>query len=169
MITTLTAFGLLVLSAQMGSEKMLPPERIFSIIEDAASMRESDVATVASLFHSTPKKIPEWSTPYVDVFTADISVSAPFRTFEMRVPSHPQTANGLIILSLAPADGCVSSNDITRKYGSPPEYSPPNARQPADAPEYFIYRRSWGDLKFGVSRSAPYCLLSVVIDWEVKR
>lgn len=149
---------------------MLPAEKIFSIIEEVVSRRESDVATVTSVFNSTPKKNLEWSTRYVDVFTADISVSAaPFRTLEMRVPSHPQTANGLIILSLAPAEGCVSSNDITEKYGFPPEFSPPNAREPANALAYFIYRQPWGDLKFGVSRSAPYCLLSVVIDWEVKR
>jgi hypothetical protein len=72
----------------------------------------------------------------------------------------------LMLLTLDKVSRCVSHEEILRRFGAFAELSVPTPRQPPDSPVYYVYHRSWGDLRIGLSRSKPECVESVVTEFS---
>jgi hypothetical protein len=72
----------------------------------------------------------------------------------------------LMLLSVDKANRCVPQAEVVRRFGSFTELSVPTPRQPPDSPIYYVYRRSWGDLRIGISREPPECVESVVTEFS---
>lgn len=108
------------------------------------------------------------STEYFRVLHAGPSAKVPgIAHVELRVPVEPATVSAgvQVIFSVDPAAQCISVADILGHFGPRPVVMPPNPRQPASAPVEYAYTQIWGQLSFGVARSAPRCLTRVIFQF----
>jgi hypothetical protein len=85
---------------------------------------------------------------------------------ELREPGPGATRRGgLLVLDLDPERAGVVHTRIPERYGEDYAYEPPGAHGPPGAPAYYLYRREWGELRFGF-RLSDGALVTVVLDAE---
>ena len=61
---------------------------------------------------------------------------------------------------------CIGHDEVVARFGSSPELSVPRAGAPPNAPVYYIYHQSWGDVRIGLSRQPPECVATIVIEFR---
>ena len=108
------------------------------------------------------------SNQYFDVYESGASSRYEHvKAAEVRLPvDRSPGKGGFISLSIDPGIECISVDQIFSRFGDKPELGVPTPRQPATAPLYYLYRYPWGELRLGVSRGAPECLETAVVDYK---
>jgi hypothetical protein len=140
-------------------------DRILAAVEALAAARPFRVEAVERLFEVSLEREPERSNDYFTVYRSAKRPGATFAQVEARVPvpGAGPARDGLVVVDLG-GEIDLGQADVMVRFGSRPEVSPPTPRQPADALVYLIYKLSWGDLRFGFSRSGSQELRAVVVD-----
>lgn len=72
---------------------------------------------------------------------------------------------GILILDLEPEAAQVVHSRISERYGKDFSYEPPQPNGPPKAPAYYLYKKAWGELRFGWGLSKGWVEV-VVIDAE---
>lgn len=70
--------------------------------------------------------------------------------------------DGLLILEVGPAP-CVTQKEVLNRFGADAQPVPPSPHGPKDAPTYLVYKKEWGDLRFGFAHKGQ-CLQAIVLD-----
>lgn len=107
------------------------------------------------------------SSPYFRVYVADRPANGgPFTRVELRLPILTRDAtakDGMILLDIAPGLD-ITQADVVAQFGPRAEPVPASPRAPLHAPNYLRYSEPWGKLSFGLTRTEPEHVTSVVID-----
>lgn len=83
---------------------------------------------------------------------------------EVRAPVQPGPGQGgMVLIDIHPA-ACISEAAVMGRFGPDAQPLPPSPHGPRDALQYLVYKRDWGDLRFGFTPTAPRCLGSIVLD-----
>ncbi|MDX1996729.1 MAG: hypothetical protein SF066_03335 [Thermoanaerobaculia bacterium] len=103
------------------------------------------------------------TNPYFDVFVGHGAAGSGLKRVELRQPKNGASRlGGLVIFDLDPTVLTIDHRQIPARFGPDFAFEPP-AAGPPDAPAYYLYRRPWGELRFGWHRGTGR-LLVVVID-----
>jgi hypothetical protein len=106
------------------------------------------------------------SNEYFEVLKGPGAAGSPFAQAELRL-SRETRGRGLVVLDMAPGVR-VRIEDILRRFGRSPAFSPPSAHEPPGSPSYYTYSRPGEELRFGLSDGEAKLLKVVVLDRTVK-
>lgn len=83
------------------------------------------------------------------------------KALELRTLDESDGSACLIVIGLSGTLG-ITGADVYARLGEP-RLGVPYPEQPLDDPLYYIYRCSWGELKFGISRTEPGLVKEVIL------
>lgn len=105
------------------------------------------------------------SNPYYSLWISERGAGS-LEKVELREPGEGATRRGgLVVLDLDAARAGLVHHRVPERYGKEFVYEPPRAHGPTDAPAWYLYRRPWGELRFGF-RLSDGAVVTVVIDAE---
>lgn len=140
---------------------------MFEVIASAVAAREAGPARIGQLLGMDFQGPAAGSNDVFAVVRGQASTVLPeMSAAELRV----HRRSGAVRLMVFSIDGqvrCVSSADVLRRFGRPADLIVPKPSQPPDAPVYHVFRQPWGDLRVGLSRRPPDCVVAVVADFNV--
>ncbi len=102
------------------------------------------------------------ANPYFAIFRG--TGHGPFRAVELRMPASAQATGGPLLDVQLASTPCVGQDPVMKRFGRDAELqvSPPS---PASWPAvYLVYRKPWGKVSFGFTRTPHACLIDVVLD-----
>jgi hypothetical protein len=106
---------------------------------------------------------PTGSNPYFTIYRSNGAGAGLFRSAELRVRNEATPGrDGLLIVDLAGSD-CVTRDDAISALGSP-RIVPASPHASPQTPHYYVYDRSWGQLRLGFARDERSCLVTAVLD-----
>lgn len=134
---------------------------LFAVISELVAARPFGVDKVAAI---TGAEFSGNKTDYTPHFAISSFVFPTDSALFTRIEVRPTAGrNGLIILEVQ-SQPCISEADVMERFGDSPVLSLPSHHEPPDSPNYFVYRRDWGELRFGFTRDPSECLTTVVLD-----
>lgn len=136
---------------------------VFDLIPRLVNKLPFQHQDVATLIGVTLTRDDKTSTNAYDIYRSTAGKGA-IASVEVRQPTNaPAGKNGIVILELA-AEPCFKSKDAIARFGDPSDLGVPTPHQPADSPEYYIFKQKWGVLRLGFARSGNECMTTVVLD-----
>lgn len=103
------------------------------------------------------------------VYEGGVSAATPLiRSVTLRLTNPGQQQDNLIALVLDDSALCLTSREVSARYGSGYQLDVPTPRQPRTAPLFQTYRYEWGALRFGFSRQEGKCLQQVRVEFPAR-
>ena len=137
---------------------------LFDTIESLVSNRDLNIEHVSRALGGKFEKSYAVSNDYFDVLTTGRSNVFPqLKSGEMRVERKSGKISA-ILLEIDPHVHCVTRTEVTTKYGIAQDLIIPMPQQPEETPLYYVYHKSWGNLKIGVARNKPQCVEMIVAE-----
>jgi hypothetical protein len=107
------------------------------------------------------------SNEYFDVFT-NVTPIALEQVSSVEARLNRQTgAVKIYVMRLKTGRNCLRPKTILSQLGSPQDISVSPPRNPPSVPNYYKYKFSSGEVRFGITKEKPACCSTVVIEFAV--
>lgn len=140
---------------------------LLDVVQKLETLRPLDQRNVERVLGVGLTGDPDNENRFVQVLRS-FRVPAGIEAVELRLPLRGATRkDGLLVIDLDPSsEERIAPGDVRQRFEGAPSVEEPSPGQPPTAPEYLIYPRPWGALRFGFARPSADRLTTVVVDVE---
>jgi len=152
----------------------VPASALLDVIERLVTRPRANAADIERALGIVLTRAAHLSNEHYDVHEAKPD-DRPFARVEWREPASPRATGGRRLRLWSTREGCVTSSEVAESFGTDiadlrvPAPSPAGPTPPGSSKEmlvWYVYRRSWGTVSFGVRREPPECLEQVILELE---